>query len=160
MYNAGAESKRDLTNIEMEVPIAHDTSVNEKDVNDVFESILMSEEHLSAKGFNEGLKKGSADGLCEGFHLGYHRGAEIGAEIGFYKGVIQAWLSVCGTPEKNSKGEKDLEKFMELCRSFPNYNSETDDIQELLSSIRAKYKKLCALYKVSTVLKTSAQLSF
>ncbi|XP_047104910.1 protein LTO1 homolog [Schistocerca piceifrons] len=144
----------------MEVPIVHGTQVNENDINDVFESLLLSEEKLSAEGFQEGLKKGSVDGLCEGFHLGYHRGAEIGAEIGFYKGVIQAWLIISRTPGNNFKGEKDLEKFMELCRSFPTSNSENEDILDLLSYIRAKYRKLCALYKFNTIITTSAKLSF
>lgn len=43
---------------------------NEMDVNDVFESILLSEERVSEEGYRKGFEIGVRDGNLEAYHLG------------------------------------------------------------------------------------------
>nr|CAD7265244.1 unnamed protein product [Timema shepardi] len=56
-------------------------SKSEEDINNVFDSIALSEERLSKEGFQEGVNKGIKEGEIDGYHMGYHRGAELGAEL-------------------------------------------------------------------------------
>uniref|UniRef100_A0A8D8LMN4 Oral cancer-overexpressed protein 1 n=1 Tax=Cacopsylla melanoneura TaxID=428564 RepID=A0A8D8LMN4_9HEMI len=124
--------------------------MSEPDINDVFDSIACSEELSNEEGYKEGLKKGLIDGELDGFHLGYHKGAQLGAELGFYKGVVESYLAL------NSKGALVLSekiitllvKVKDLIDKFPKANIEDQDLLDLNSNIRVKYKKVCSLLKI------------
>jgi hypothetical protein len=120
------------------------------DINDVFHSIVLSEEHLMNRGFQEGFLKGSLEGEVDGFHLGYHRGAEIGAEIGYYKGVVETLLVISGKTKHDMPGKviNALRKVLELINQFPTSNEEDADIIGACDSVRARFKKACALLKI------------
>lgn len=124
--------------------------MSEPDINDIFDSILCSEEASNEQGYEEGVKKGLVDGEIDGYHLGYHKGAEIGAELGFYKGVVETYIQL------NKKGDTALsdkiitllEKTKDMIDKFPRENIEDQDILNLASNIRVKYKKVCSLLKI------------
>lgn len=40
------------------------------DINDAFESILLSEERISEEGYRQGFEKGVTEGNLEAYHLG------------------------------------------------------------------------------------------
>jgi hypothetical protein len=132
------------------------------DINDVFLSIALSEEHLSRVGFQEGFTKGCYEGEVEGFHLGYHRGAEIGAEIGYYKGVVDTLLVINDKRKHDVPGKvvSALQKVSELINQFPTSNVEDVDIIAARDKVRARFKKACALLKVDCTFPELSKLSF
>ncbi|KAI5748032.1 hypothetical protein M8J77_021115 [Diaphorina citri] len=124
--------------------------MSEPDINDIFDSIACSEEISNEQGYEEGVKKGLLDGEIDGFHLGYHKGAQLGAELGFYKGVVESYLAL-NVKQELILSEKIitlLEKIKDLISKFPRENTEDDDLLELTSNIRVKYKKVCSLLKI------------
>lgn len=42
------------------------------DINEVFDSILLSEERISEEGYKQGFEKGVSEGNLEAYHLGKH----------------------------------------------------------------------------------------
>lgn len=111
---------------------------------------MLTEDRLVQDSYKKGFEIGQSETNVEAFHLGYHRGAEIGAEIGYYIGVTETYLKYYSTdldsqPEKNLKA---LESLKQLLTIFPNHNDPNVDLAELLSNIRAKFKKICSLLKV------------
>lgn len=131
---------------------------SDPDINEVFESILFSEEHLAEGGYKDGLRKGEKEGLNDGFHLGYHRGAEIGAEIGFYEGVVKALFHINNVKGLSPRIVKEMNTLSSLLQNFPHTN--TDHFEDLKNSVRGKYKKLCSLYKFDGSSPDSVHLSF
>lgn len=132
------------------------------DINDVFHSIVLSEERLMKQGFQEGFLKGSLEGEVDGFHLGYHRGAEIGAEIGYYKGVIETLLVVHDKKKHDIpvKVINALQKVSDLINQFPTSNVEDIDIKAACDSVRAGFKKACALLKIDGTFPELNKFSF
>uniref|UniRef100_A0A8D8FGH8 Oral cancer-overexpressed protein 1 homolog n=1 Tax=Culex pipiens TaxID=7175 RepID=A0A8D8FGH8_CULPI len=134
-------------------------SVDDVDINDVFDNLLLAEEHLAEAGYQRGLAQGVREGNVDAYHFGYHRGAEVGAELGFYYGVI------CGQEGAlkeggSSKGESLLKELKREIEEFPKFNDLEADIVEGLVKLRAKYKKLCALLKISAKYARPNELSF
>ncbi|KAJ9584027.1 hypothetical protein L9F63_021631 [Diploptera punctata] len=129
------------------------------DVNDAFDSIVLSEEHICKEGFDEGYKKGVVDGKIEGYHLGYHRGAEIGAELGYYKGVAEALLFKRKIDLSN-KIIDALEKVIYLVNQMPDTNTDEFDILSHYNNIKVSFKKACALLKINATFPESSKLSF
>lgn len=142
-------------------PSTSHQSANEDDVdiNDVFDNLLLAEEHLAEAGYQRGLAQGVREGNVDAYHFGYHRGAEVGAELGFYYGVI------CGQESASkeggsSKGKSLLKELKREIEEFPKFNDLEADIVEGLVKLRAKYKKLCALLKISAKYARPNELSF
>lgn len=132
------------------------------DINDVFHSIALSEEHLTRQGFQEGFRKGCFEGEVEGFHLGYHRGAEIGAEIGYYKGVVDTLLVISDKRKHNIPGKvvSALHKVSDFINQFPTSNVEDVDIIAARDNVRARFKKACALLKIDGTFPELSKFSF
>ena len=89
-------------------------------------------------------------GRREGEHLGRKQGQLIGTEIGFYIGFVTEFKPLyCETKDKKSEKIKSvLEKLERLCDEFPTYNS-SEGFQDKLEEIRAKFRLLCSLLKIS-----------
>lgn len=118
---------------------------SERDINDIFDDILLTEENITKQSYAGGFAEGSSAGNPEGFHLGYHRGAEIGAELGYYYGVAQVFTK----NKLSEKISKTLELLIKLIELFPKNNDESVDIFEAADRIRAQFKKVCALLKIN-----------
>ncbi|XP_055597919.1 protein LTO1 homolog [Uranotaenia lowii] len=127
----------------------------EVDINDVFDDLLLTEERLAEESYEQGKEIGSQQGNVEAYHFGYHRGAEVGAELGFYYGVIKG-LGEIVVPKAKSLAEEILKDIEE----FPRFNDLEQDIVERLVKIRNRYKKLCALLKISAKFNKGNELSF
>ncbi|XP_056643020.1 protein LTO1 homolog [Diorhabda carinulata] len=134
----------------------------DKDINEIFDDILLFEENIIDEAYEEGFKIGVLQGNKEGFHLGYHRGSEIAAEIGFYLGVTEKCLQYFSTkdPEKLVKFADALENLKKCLTEFPKTNTVHVDIFELLNTIRAQYKKLCAQIKINIPYPEKTNMSF
>lgn len=125
--------------------------MGESDVNDLFDSITFSEDRLVDSGYQEGYKQGSLEGDQEGFHLGFQKGSELGQEIGFYQGFAEGWVHELNLKEKKPERVlNQLEKLNNLLDKFPTSNKKDNDIEEIIREIRAKFKTVCSMLKVSS----------
>ena len=128
----------------------------DSDINSVFDSIVLSEESSVERGFAEGYREGQQRGRREGGELGRQQGKLIGTEIGFYLGFVAEFKSAY-TEQIDKKSEKiksSLDKLERLCSQFPNYNS-SEGFQDKLEEIRAKFRLVCSLLKISPELSDS-----
>lgn len=137
-------------------------ATNDKDINDVFDSIALAEEKISDEAFKEGFIQGEKDGKIEGYHLGYHKGTEVGTEIGFYEGVVETLNGYREKLPENilAKLANPLQKLKDSLEAFPKDNSSDVDILAALETIRAHYKKVASLSKLNLQFQTSSSLSF
>lgn len=142
--------------------MSHSDLTSEKDINDVFSDILLSEEHLNKKGYDEGYINGALNGNIEGYHLGYHRGAEIGSELGYYLGFVQCHLDILRKYQANDSDKKikSLLSLQCLIETYPTHNSELLDILKLLDDIRLQFRKVCSLLKLNANYPESNKLTF
>lgn len=129
----------------------------QRDINDIFDDILLTEEALEQKGYEEGFAAAASAGNTEGYHLGYHRGAELGAELGYYLGVVEVYLQVASIPDKH---RAVLAAVRTAIQAFPVCNDEQVDIFERANQIRAQYRRCCALLKISGRYPEADTLSF
>ncbi|XP_044257851.1 protein LTO1 homolog [Tribolium madens] len=137
------------------------TDESEKDINDAFSDILLSEDRIFENSYNEGYELGKQEENIEAFHLGYHRGAELGAEIGYYTSIASSYLTFHqGDKSGDDKIVKELETLRDMLDSFPRENDPNVDILELMGKIRAKFKKICAVLKIQPPFPESDKLSF
>ncbi|KAG5676348.1 hypothetical protein PVAND_006190 [Polypedilum vanderplanki] len=118
------------------------------DINDVFEQILLSEERIAEESYKQGFEKGVSEGNLEAYHIGFHRGAEIGAELGFYLGVLENHKIPAPIDEKVTHLISQLKSIIE---QFPRVNCDSFDLFESLNTIRAQFKKLTALLKITNL---------
>lgn len=132
----------------------------DRDINDIFDDIVSSEEKVSEEEYQKGYDEAAAAGNMEGYHLGYHRGAELGAELGYYDGVLRAYLTAANSTPLPEKHVKAIELCLESIAQFPKLNDEHCDILQLADNIRAQYRKACALLKISGRYPEADQLSF
>lgn len=128
----------------------------DRDINELFDDILLTEEIQEEAGFAEGYIDGQKSGNTEGYHLGYHRGAELGAELGYYFGVANFHL----TTTKSDKILKNLTNLINLIKSFPRTNDPEVDIFQSAENIRAQFKKVCALLKIDGKFPGADKLTF
>ncbi|EFX89952.1 hypothetical protein DAPPUDRAFT_40007 [Daphnia pulex] len=141
-------------------------AVNKKesdfDIQDAFNSLLVSEDNLVAKAYEEGLLQGEIAGFQEGFDLGRQKGSEIGSEIFFYRGFAKSWIALLSgdLKEADSKSLKALTKLLTLLERFPQENPKNQDIVSLLQDIRSKFKHCCAILKVDASYSANNQLNF
>ena len=130
--------------------------MEETDINLAFDSIVLCEEKSVERGFEEGYREGQDRGRREGEDLGEKQGQLIGTEIGFYLGFLAEFKPLY-SQSKDKKSEKIksvLEKLERLCGEFPTYNS-SEGFQDKLEEIRAKFRVLCSLLKISPELSES-----
>lgn len=133
-----------------------DETIGERDINDIFDDIVLSEEKVAEEEYQKGFDEAVAAGNLEGYHLGYHRGAELGAELGYYDGVLRTYL------EKSpaERIAKVIQSCLELIERFPRTNDEQYDILQLADNIRAQFRKSCALLKINGKYPEADQLNF
>jgi len=123
------------------------------DVNDIFDSIALSENNLVESGYEKGYREGGTSNSQEGKHLGFQKGIQLGTEIGFYLGFAEQWsnhLKSLGKEDKKSlKAIAAFDKVITLSNEVPEENNKDLDLSEVVSSIRAKFKLACSLLKIN-----------
>lgn len=128
----------------------------DRDINELFDDILLTEEIQEEEGYSEGYSTGQKSGNTEGYHLGYHRGAELGAELGYYLAVAKTHFE----RTKSDKILKNLTNLTNLINSFPKTNDPEIDIIQSAENIRALFKKVCALLKIDGKFPGADKLTF
>ena len=96
---------------------------NDKDVDiqDIFDSLVLSEDTFVKAGYQQGFEQGEIDGYQEGFQLGQIKGKEIGSEISFYRGFAKGFIAQL----------KDAETFLGELRSQLELNTNSIDSQTI-----------------------------
>lgn len=141
----------------IETGLESEKTASNRDINDIFDDITFSEERISEEGYQKGVTDGQSIGNTDGYHLGYHRGAELGAELGYYYGVLKSYANSENNTERQ---QKSIDLVLKLIIEFPRTNDEQSDILGLADTIRAQYRKTCAILKINGKYPESDQLSF
>lgn len=129
----------------------------DRDVNDIFDDIALSEDRINEKGYQKGFADGKSIGNTDGYHLGYHRGAEIGAELGYYYGILSSYSNRDTNTEKQ---QNSIDAVLTSIDKFPRTNDEKVDILGLADQIRALYRKACAILKINGKFPEADTLTF
>lgn len=93
--------------------MAINTAVSDFDIQDAFDSLVLSEDSFVKKAHEEGVVQGEIVGFQEGFDLGNEKGAEIGSEIFYYRGFAKGWIAVLS--ENECDFTQTLHHLLELC---------------------------------------------
>eukprot|EP00898_Chlorokybus_atmophyticus_P004762 jgi/Chlat1/5287/Chrsp35S08975 len=128
---------------------------------DLFDSSIDLERSFCDAGRDEGRRVGAAQGLQEGRDTGLSSGFEIGTEVGFYAGLLRVLRHIQSTqPDALSdRVQKLLQSMHEVIASFPLLHPESEELQDSLFGLRARYKALVAIFGVKLDLYASAAAS-
>ena len=148
------------------------------------EGIAAGEEIGSREGYTLGLSKGREIGTEIGFYLGFAKGwianlqdpKEPNESLKNIASSCQGFLDphtyakvqeiidvVEGFQEgleRNSKALKPLQKLVVLAESFPKENLKTEEFQQQLFAVRAKFKHCCSILKVENSQISANKTSF
>lgn len=116
----------------------------ERDINDIFDDIVLTEEKLSKESYAEGFQAGVEEGNLEGYKLGYAQGVNVGEELGEIYGICQAYLLLTSS----EKVKKSLIQLQSTIDSFPRTNDPDADIVGELENIRNQFKKVRAMLRL------------
>ncbi|ONK74743.1 uncharacterized protein A4U43_C03F9700 [Asparagus officinalis] len=100
--------------------------------------------------YNEGYRDGYSDGLIsgneEGRGVGLKLGFQIGEELGFYRGCVDVWKSVIRVDSGSFslRIKKSIEQLGELVGEYPRLEPENERIQEMMDTIRLKFRLILA----------------
>ncbi|KAL6975792.1 hypothetical protein U1Q18_024588 [Sarracenia purpurea var. burkii] len=113
---------------------------------DIFDSSLNLEETHFKEGFNEGYNDGLASGKEEGRQVGLKHGFEIGEELGFYRGCLDVWNSAIRIDPTcfSSRVQKTMKTMENLVRNYPISDPENESVNEIMESLRLKFRSICA----------------
>jgi len=104
-----------------------------RDINDLFDDIVLTEEKEARLGYEEGLKDGQEQGNEEGYKLGYAQGVSLGEELGKILGQVVAQQQLKHT----DKVRRSLEQLRSLIEEFPRTNDPQADIVGAVQDIRS-----------------------
>ncbi|GMN57170.1 hypothetical protein TIFTF001_026290 [Ficus carica] len=113
---------------------------------DIFDTSLNLEETHLKEGFDDGYKDGLIAGKEEGRQVGLKLGFEAGEELGFYRGCVDVWKSVIRVdPTRFSdRVQKAIKQMSELIENYPVMNPEDESVQEIMDSLRLKFRGISA----------------
>lgn len=113
---------------------------------DIFDSSLGLEETHLDEGFQEGYNDGLASGQEEGREVGLKHGFEIGEELGFYRGCTDIWISAIRVNPNcfSSRIQKSIKTLDELLQKYPVLDPENVSVNEIMDSLRLKFKSIAA----------------
>ncbi|KAH8244534.1 hypothetical protein KR032_009147 [Drosophila birchii] len=112
-----------------------------RDINDLFDDIVLTEEKQARLGYEEGLTDGQEQGNEEGYRLGYAQGVQLGEELGRILGQVVAQQQLKHT----DKVRRSLEQLRTLIEQFPRTNDPEADIVGAVENIRTSQRRLRAL---------------
>ncbi|XP_043698452.1 protein LTO1 homolog [Telopea speciosissima] len=119
---------------------------------DIFDPSLNLEETHVKEGYKDGFHDGLVLGQQEGREVGLKVGFEVGEEIGFYCGCVDVWNSAiqakssCFTPHV----QKNVKQMEELIKRYPILDPENESVQDIMDSLRAKFKAVSASLSISS----------
>lgn len=127
--------------------LCHSMTTTERDINDLFDEIVLTEERLSKESYEEGFTEGQAQGNLDGYKLGYAQGVQLGAELGEIYGTVVAQLQL-DTDSHTAKLRKSLLQLRKAIEEFPRTNDPEIDIINSIESIRTLNKRVRAMLRI------------
>lgn len=115
----------------------------ERDINDLFDDIALTENRLVEASYKEGFSVGCQQGNEEGYTLGYAQGIQLGEELGEIFGRVVA-LQLQNN-KHTDRVKRCLEQLRESILAFPRENDPEADIIGSVENIRTLNKKLLVL---------------
>lgn len=112
-----------------------------RDINDLFDEIVLTEEKHARLGYEEGFRDGQAQGNQEGYQLGYAQGVQLGEELGSIYGEVVAQEQ----QQHTDKVQRTLQQLRTLIEKFPRQNDPEADIIGAVEHIRNTHRLLSAL---------------
>ncbi|CAJ2654993.1 hypothetical protein L195_g051127 [Trifolium pratense] len=115
-------------------------------MDDPFESSVNLEELHLKEGYDEGYSDGLVSGRDEGKQVGLKVGFEVGEELGFYSGCIHIWTSAIKIDPTcfSSRVKTVIAQMQDLIDKYPLMDPEDLKVQEIMDSLRLKFKMLCS----------------
>ncbi|KAH0459249.1 hypothetical protein IEQ34_012063 [Dendrobium chrysotoxum] len=113
---------------------------------DFLDSTVLLEQTQYEEGFRDGYRDGVASGKVEGREVGLKHGFQVGEELGFYHGCVEVWKSAI-TIDPNSfssRIQKRIDQLSELSENYPLFQPENENVQEMMDSIRLKFRIISA----------------
>ncbi|KAJ3705218.1 hypothetical protein LUZ61_008923 [Rhynchospora tenuis] len=119
-------------------------------LNDFLEESVLLDESQYQEGFKDGYKDGLVSGKEEGREVGLNAGFQVGEELGFYQGCVDVWNSAMQIdPDAfTSRVRKNIAQLKTLIDAFPLLEPENENVQEMMDSIRLKFRVVCANLRV------------
>ncbi|KAI9111312.1 hypothetical protein K1719_017724 [Acacia pycnantha] len=113
---------------------------------DIFDSSLNLEETHFKEGYDEGYKDGLITGKDESKQVGLKVGFEVGEELGFYRGCVDIWISAIQVDPNcfSSRVKISIKQMDELIEKYPVLDPENLQVQEIMDSLRLKFKMVCS----------------
>ncbi|KAL4183818.1 hypothetical protein AMTRI_Chr11g157020 [Amborella trichopoda] len=117
---------------------------------DIFDSSLSLEDDHLKEGYNEGFEDGKILGKQEGKDVGLKLGFETGEELGFYWGCINVWNAATRiNPDVfSSRVCKNMKQMEELLDKYPILEPEDEHIDEIMASLRLKFRIIASSLSV------------
>jgi len=115
-------------------------------MDDLFDSSLNLEDTHYKEGYDEGHSHGLVAGKEEGRQVGLKVGFEIGEELGFYRGCVDIWTSAVRLDPTcfSSRAKTIIGQMEELIEKYPLMDPENVQVQEIMDSLRLKFKMVCS----------------
>lgn len=141
--------------------MADDLEVEERDINVVFDSIVMLEQTVASDGFREGYEKGMKEGAEDAFRQGHLHGMGLGTELGMYRGAAKTWIDVAAKLDQSlSKGVDAMRTVVQMLDAFPTVITSEMDINVECNKIRAAFRKACSLLGTEPLVPVKSSLVF
>ncbi|KAH0459252.1 hypothetical protein IEQ34_012066 [Dendrobium chrysotoxum] len=98
------------------------------------------------EGFRDGYRDGVPFGEVEGREVGLKHGFQVGEELGFYRGCVEVWKSAIRIDPNSfsSSVQKRIDQLSELSENYPLFQPENENVQEMMDSIRLKFRIISA----------------
>ncbi|KAE9593029.1 hypothetical protein Lal_00029309 [Lupinus albus] len=111
-------------------------------MDDIFDSSLNLEETHFKEGYDEGYTHGLISGKEDATQVGLKVGFEIGEELGFYRGCVDIWNSVIRVDptQFSQRAKTGITQMEELLHKYPLMEPENSQVQEIMDSLRIKFK--------------------
>ncbi|WVZ02708.1 hypothetical protein V8G54_023514 [Vigna mungo] len=126
--------------------LCSEDSMENETMDDLFDSSLNLEDTHYKEGYDEGHRHGLVAGKEEARQVGLKVGFEIGEELGFYRGCVDIWTSAlrldptCFSP----RAKTIIGQMEELIEKYPLMDPENVQVQEIMDSLRLKFKMVCS----------------
>ncbi|XP_065366656.1 protein LTO1 homolog [Calliphora vicina] len=118
---------------------AQQDSTTERDINDIFDDIILTEERLVEKSYKEGFDEGCQQGNADGYRLGFAQGLQLGEELAEIYGLV---IALQQQNKHTDKVKRCMEQLKTLIEEFPKDNDPEADIIGTLEQIRNINKRL------------------
>jgi Essential protein Yae1, N terminal len=138
--------------------MADDFEDDVRDINEVFDSIVMLEQTVASDGFREGFEKGLNEGAEDAFRQGHMHGMDLGTELGMYRGAAQTWI--VAAENSLGKGIEAMRTVIQMLDAFPTVVTREMDLNTECNKIRAAYRKACSLLGTEPIKPVKSTLVF